>query len=119
MSKERLKRLAALEARLLKPKFKPFNDAAAVDFLKWCLECSDAVKVGKACHLPRDPLPPESEWSPAMRAAMRQLDRLHERLQGKPVDVAAPDAVRSTESKPQKRRRRRSQAPAGGELARN
>jgi len=30
--------------------------------------------------LPRDPLPPESEWYPAMREAMRNADRMHERL---------------------------------------
>jgi hypothetical protein len=36
----------------------------------------------------RDPLPPESEWSLALREAMRNADRMHERLIWMMLEIA-------------------------------
>jgi hypothetical protein len=71
LSKDRLKRLKALEARRRPPAVVVDYDAAArllEDFLH-------QAALVMACWVPQ-PVEPESEWSPAMR----QADQLHERL---------------------------------------
>ena len=59
MSRERLKRLAALESRLLRPKFVAFDYAAAaratVALLAWFDENRKAVRSGRASLLPIRP----------------------------------------------------------------
>ena len=44
----------------------------------------DAERAGREfCRLPSDPPTPESEWSPAMREAMRYFDSIAKRLEAK------------------------------------
>jgi hypothetical protein len=78
MSKERLKRLATLESKLLRPAFKSFPGAAVAAELRWILTRHDAVKAGKAYLVPRtyEPTPD----TPAAPAVHRQLDVIHDRL---------------------------------------
>ena len=77
MSQQRLKRIAALEAK--KPIVVLRVDAdAAADSLRWVLTCHDAVEAGKACLVPR--FGPPREPSDAMRRVLQQLDSIAARL---------------------------------------
>ena len=82
MSKEHLKRLAALEARLLRPVFKPFPAAEAtralVAAIDWCNENRKAVQSGRASKLPIRP--DTTPDTPAKAAVHRQLAQIHDRL---------------------------------------
>jgi hypothetical protein len=84
-SKALKRRLAALqEKQRLKRDYKPFDEAGAVDLLRWFLDCHVAVKSGKACPVPQPPMTDaeraELYANPHFAAAMRQSDAMHDRL---------------------------------------
>jgi hypothetical protein len=78
MTAARLKRLQRLEAR--RPSERPWFDPgpAAIELLRWHLDCHAAVDAGRACEIPR--YGPHPEPSPALAAVMRELDRVAARL---------------------------------------
>lgn len=104
MTLDRKRRLAALEASLLRPQFKPFPEAAATALLKWILDSHAAVAAGKACPVPRtyEPTPD----TPAKAAVHAMLDRVADRLAGR------VDAARSERRKAKRERRAARRAAA-------
>jgi len=79
MTQQRRRRLERLESR--QPTGPVWTDPgpAAIALLEWFIACHEAVEAGKACRLPYEP-EPESQWSPAKAAVMRESDRMHAKL---------------------------------------
>jgi len=76
-------RLASVRRKLakLKPEHPYFDiGPAGIALLKHFIAAAEAVKAGRACRLPSPPPQPESEWSPAKAAVMREVDRIAARL---------------------------------------
>jgi hypothetical protein len=79
LSKDRLKRLAALEARR-RPPAVVVDAAAAAALLKDFLNQAELVKAGKASWIPRPPLTDAERADPHFQAVLRTLDRMHDVL---------------------------------------
>jgi hypothetical protein len=100
----RLKRLQALEARLLRPAFKPFDYAAAAASLR---EMLALLTAGRICMVPQ----PATDPTPAMLAVYRQLDHIHERLRANQRQAAEEKRQAKLERRA-KRRLEAASAPA-------
>jgi hypothetical protein len=100
----RLKRLDALEARLLRPAFKPFPFAAAAASLR---ELLALLTTGKICLVPQPALDP----TPAMLAAHAALDRIAGHLEAEKRKAAEEKRQAKLERRAARRARAALQRP--------